>query len=366
MNCDYFPAKASFYRRLCFALLCTPALSPSLAGADTAVPPEELFPMIFRVGEEAFNEGRGPVEERSEVETCVLGTQNRGHAVVQGQVLVDLVNSPLHASLRLTFQGKSTSHTQGRQGPVTVHSTTVSPFDCQSIIKFDEEGGFTAGRSDVRVSIESMRRRIATESGGLRGRIVRSVAKKRIAEKEGQIRNIALTTTRERLSESMDRRVEARTSAWNAHWNELREALRQQRWYVDLPRPFFASSDHELLVMLALDPGPAAQASVTGVQATALPRRRPEVVADLLLHQAWLAEQNESDSVFSFLTETPETLVLMMASELLLRVESRTEGGWLIFEFYPSEQDSASTAVATEAAGRNEQKSPPGTLTSRR
>lgn len=339
-------AEASFVRRLRLAFCCLLLLGSAPAAAETTVAPGQLFPLIFRVGEESFNEGRGPTEEHSQVETCVLGTQNRGHAVVHGQALVDLADSPKHVSLQLTFQGKSTSHTQGSQGPVTIHSTTVSQFDCATVIQFDEEGGFTAGQSNVAVEILSMQRRIATASGGLRGRIIRSVAKKRIAEKEGQIRKVALDTTRQRLSESMDRRVEARTAAWNAHWNQLREALREQRWYVDLPRPFFASSDHEVLVMLALDPAAATQATAVGINAGALPPRRPQATADLLIHEAWLAEQNDSESVFGFLAETPETLILMLASELMLRVESRSEGDWLVFEFYPGEQTDPPTAVA--------------------
>ena len=103
------------------------AAHPALA-SEPAVPPGQLFPVIIRVGEEAFNDERGDVEEQSPVETCVLGTQNRGHALVRGKVLVDLVEAPTHARLALTFQGTSTSYTTARQGPATIYSTTVSRF----------------------------------------------------------------------------------------------------------------------------------------------------------------------------------------------------------------------------------------------
>lgn len=343
---DRVQAKASLLRRLAWAWVVLACCLPA-AAAERVVPPGELFPVIIRIGEEAFNDDQSTVEERSPVEMCVLGAQNRGYALARGQVSVDLLPAPKHASLQLTFRGESTSHTTARHDPATIYSTTVSRFDCRTAIAFDEEQGFTAGASNVEVEIASMRRRIAVSSPGLRGRVVRNVARRRIAEKEGQIRQIALDTTKRRLSQSMNHRVEARISAWNNHWNQLRLALREQRWYVDLPRPFFASSDRELLMMLALEPAAAEQAAGVGIEAGLLPPRDPRVVADILVLEDWLDAQSDAEGMLSLLAETPETLALVMASELMLRVERRKENGWRLFQFYPKGSDEPAPLAAT-------------------
>ena len=237
-----------------------------------AAQPAPNYPVVVRISESSFNQDPAPIAEQSPVDLCVLGVRSRGTATVRGTLQVDLTSSHRKAALGLVFAGQSESTTTAREQSAVVRTVTTCTFRCRTQVDFDEVRGFTAGETTVEVDIANMRRRISSTSPGLRGRIVRNVAQQRIQENSGHIRSVALREAKSRLATSMAKRVEERLAAWNEHWGKLVAALRSQRWYVDMPKPFFASSNHELIIIFAADPALVTRAYHHCVQAESLPR----------------------------------------------------------------------------------------------
>lgn len=292
------------------------------------------YPVVIRLAEDACNSGDGVISETSPVDVCVVGTRSRGTAQVRGRLTIDFLPSHRHASLRLIFSGTSVSRTVAREGPAVIHATTTSRFTAWTDVRFDEVQGFTAGATRVDVQIVNQQRQIASTAPRLRGRIVRRAARRRIDEQRGCIRQTTIKTTQDRLRQSMARRVAERIAAWNQHWDQLRAALQQQRWYPDMPKPFFATTARELIVVFADDPTIISHAAQNGVEIPSLPTsNQADVVAEIFLKNDWLDDTQYGDLVVAYLQAIPQDLLAAPDEEPPVSVSARHADGWQIFQF---------------------------------
>ena len=231
------------------------------------------------------------IQVESAVSRAVLGVPVAGSAATKGALTVKLLPDPDNATFMLCFEGTSTANTNGRRGPVIIDSTACTRFRAMKQIDFDMDRGLSHKEAKISVNTQLTVTGLQTTADGLCGRLIRCVARRRIARQHQQFRAIAAHTARNRICSSLDEHVRWRAKSVNeALWvveplmRESREAFRQ-KWLLSTTEREFCA------VLLSLDP------SETG----AVPNRsRPwedrrsnteDYLLDTWVHASW----NETD-----------------------------------------------------------------------
>lgn len=187
--------------------------------------------LVVRVSSEVFrprDPERTRIEQTSPVHEVILGTRAVGTAYVNGRISVDFFPDRDDTGLWLNFSGTCVARTVARQGPAIIHTVVTSEFACRKPLLFDLEQGFRYGDAESFVRIVSNRRCVESSVNGLRGRIVRRVAQRRLTALDQYLTCVAQRNTERRIENSFDRQANQRLATLNALFHDLRLALTDQ------------------------------------------------------------------------------------------------------------------------------------------
>jgi hypothetical protein len=155
------------------------------------------------------------IETTSPVHDVILGTRVRGTALTRGTVTVDLHPDPQAAALRLFFEGSTTARTVGRNGPAIIYSTGFTSFRSTKQIALDTDRGFLHQEANIISDTDLTTTGIGATVGGLRGELVRCVARRRTQRTQRRAEAIASRNARVRIRSSFDDYVSQRIARIN-------------------------------------------------------------------------------------------------------------------------------------------------------
>lgn len=172
--------------------------------------------VVIRLSESIFQPGEDRrVDRVSDVYRIVLGTDVTGKCRTVGDVSVDLVPNDEDGSFRLLFHGVCYSRTVGTNGPAVIHNSAITRFQCFKKVSFDVERGFHAQPSDVRAQTQLTNERITSRPGGLLGRVVKTVASRRVQANHEEATWITNRDTEQDIREGFDEAIDAHLAKLN-------------------------------------------------------------------------------------------------------------------------------------------------------
>jgi hypothetical protein len=191
----------------------------SLQAADARKLPEPLpdHRVVFRVSDRLLNSlmDNAAIDRQTDVREVILGTSIYGKARVQGKPDVQLVPSVDDATFHLTLEGTIHSQTIGYNGPVIVHSRSVTTFTATRPVVFEPGKGFYGLPSQVSAHTESVVEGISSTRRGLIGRIITRRARKIEAAQHAETTEIARQKAEARIKVGFDRSSEQRLARLN-------------------------------------------------------------------------------------------------------------------------------------------------------
>jgi len=172
--------------------------------------------VVIRIPQKLINTYLSPtVEEETPVSLVVLGANVNGNARVNGELLLD---TKPDNQVRLLFRGTALARTTGREGPAIIHSTARTTFTATKQLIFTTEGVET-GDTQVTVDVDRQVQSIQSTAPGLRGRLVKNVANRRLQRLAPQIDAVAHRNAEQRIRHSFDQRVEQLVQSANDNRN---------------------------------------------------------------------------------------------------------------------------------------------------
>jgi hypothetical protein len=183
----------------------------SIFGRDALAAPTtqpDAVVLVVRVSESLVQPSRrGPVEQQTPVQMQVLGAQVSGTARTRGVISFDFTPRRGGAAFLVSFAGSTVSKTVSRSGPAVVGSTARTAFAATKEVHFTVDGGFVARPARTSVSSRRTTDSIRSTLPGLRGRIVRRVAQRRVQQNRATLNYITDATARQRITDSFDRQL---------------------------------------------------------------------------------------------------------------------------------------------------------------
>ncbi len=163
------------------------------------------FPMVIRVSSEVLTRRIDkPVERTRNVRQVILGTQVTGLATTLGKYQVTLVPSEKRAMFKVTLTGRTTSRTDGRNGPVVIDTTTATDFMAAKLIAYDPDHGFYGGQTAITSRTNSRTNGVDTARRGFVKRIILRKAWEQIEASRHQANEIARRDTERQICEAFD------------------------------------------------------------------------------------------------------------------------------------------------------------------
>ncbi|TWT37074.1 hypothetical protein KOR34_20210 [Posidoniimonas corsicana] len=231
---------------------------------------------------------RRPVHNVGPVREVILGTRVTGTGDTHGSLSVATVASADSARLRVSMTGATSSQTVGVNGPAVIHSDGTTTFAGSKLVEITRED-FSAARSVFDATTHTCTTGIYKKGGGFGERIVRAVAKRRVAEQKPQADRIAGDRAELRLQSEFDRQVEQELGV--ARRNFEREFLAPlKRRHAEPRRLDFRTSDDRLHVGML-------QATRGQLAAPDAPPTAPADDLSLRLHQS--AANNLASAILS-------------------------------------------------------------------
>lgn len=154
-------------------------------------------------------------ETRQGVSETILGTPVRGVCDTQAVLHLQPTTNKTHAALNVSIQGTSHTTSTGYQGPVQIHSSGVTRFQCQTVLEFDDEIGFHAGTVSVSGQSHSNVNSIQTRRNGPVGRLVQRVAWRKVGQSKAQADAIAHQKTMAKISREVNSSLETELQSLN-------------------------------------------------------------------------------------------------------------------------------------------------------
>jgi hypothetical protein len=308
--------------------------------------PAISFPIVVRVSDQLFENPSNSIDRPTSIDVCVLGSRNRGQGRVVGQASARAIPADDAARILITFAGSSSATTTGNRRPVTICSQTTLRFNLRMLAEFSVREGFFAGSSQGTVCAVDAQRAIRTSVPGLRGRIVRRVARKRLRQQACQIEAISESNARRRLTSSMEAEVAKRIATLNESWFRLRDAVQQESWYPQLPKLHFNSGDGYLAAFVLPSESGDDQAPDPGDRPDELPSlpELPEgAVGEILVSRQWLTARADAEEILSYLAVLPEPLAAIFGEQSAVHVQTSSYDQWLSFWLEIDQLPSADT-----------------------
>jgi hypothetical protein len=172
--------------------------------------------VVIRISERAFDSIAGKaVDVKNPVDDVVLGTRVHGQSHTLGKIGVSIDPDHDDASFVFTFTGKTHAKTIGRNGPAIIHSHSATEFTCKKRVLFDLENGFHAGPAEIRSQTRMVTDDVQSDRPGIRGRLVRRVAWRRVRESHEEANAIASQHARREIVAGFDETTSARLQELN-------------------------------------------------------------------------------------------------------------------------------------------------------
>ena len=131
-----------------------------------------------------------PLAHHCEVKDNVLGTAVQGECHTDGTYT--LKPSETENVLLLTVAGKCVTKSTGRNGPATIKTTATTDYTATSkIVLNHEQGKFVASPVEVAATTNVRTDDLKISTGGIAGRVARTVAERRIADSRAESTAIA-------------------------------------------------------------------------------------------------------------------------------------------------------------------------------
>lgn len=313
--------------------------------------PPATPPVIIRVSEDLFNSG-SEIESTSDVDSCILGIRNLGEADVIANTSIEFVPASDAAHLKIRFRGHFTADTRGRKGPAIIQSQSTMRFDLHMSATFDREDGFVAGDPDGDVIPTESRRTVSSTLPGLRGRIVKNVARRRMAETKHQVEQICIANAREQLIVEMERRVKKQLEQANQRLVNLKARLKEQPWYDEVPTLNFTSEEGYLVIQVIgsdVDPD-----SIDFQLPSDLPAPNSGAMSELLLARTWVDEKDDSNALLDYAASYPSLVNLTLQAATKFALPYQQHDNWLVFALHKDERDSEENERRTFFVNRNQ------------
>lgn len=216
--------------------------------ATNSAPVTGAYQVVVRVSQRAFQSPEPEVHEKNPIDMMVLGTRAVGQGETTAQVFPDFRRSGSGAAFDLVFRGSVRAHTVGRRDPAVIHTQTWCDFELRAPIRLHRDTGFVSGEVHSRVDITHQCRTISSTVPGLRGRLVRRIAARRVESQEALLQQITRDETRQRLETAFRDKVDQRLARWNRWFTTVQTSLRQQPWFEQLPELALGSDEDHLLI----------------------------------------------------------------------------------------------------------------------
>ncbi len=171
---------------------------------------------ILRVSERYLEElFARDINKHTAVSRVVLGTRATGTAHTQGRADVDTKPDRDDAAFYVRITGSTKSRTVGRNGPAIIHSRAVTTWTCQKIVRFNGEE-FVTTPATIESDTQITPMGTGSSLPGLRGRIVRKVASRRVCECNSTAERISGRDTDRQVLADVDRVVDGQIAKLNA------------------------------------------------------------------------------------------------------------------------------------------------------
>ena len=156
------------------------------------------------------------IDTNTPVDRCVLGTRAVGLTSTKGHADVDPKPDPDDAAFRVIVTGSSNSRTVGRNGPAVIRSHTSTKWQVEKVVRFDK-GKFIAEPGVVSASRTQMTPLgVGASLPGLRGMLVRSIARRRVQESRAAAERISDNHTRGRVLSEVDEAINSQIATLNS------------------------------------------------------------------------------------------------------------------------------------------------------
>lgn len=161
------------------------------------------------------------VDRKTEINEKVLGTDVHGTCHTTGTVHIVLTPNPTKAEFELFLIGESVSDTIGTHGPAKIASRAVTKYKAVKFIIFDGDS-FTTTPAKVTADTDLTIEDVSSTEPGLRGRVVKRVAERRVHKAYQESRHIAAQRVIDQVSQQFDAAVQE-------HLDKLNRELRLKR-----------------------------------------------------------------------------------------------------------------------------------------
>lgn len=172
--------------------------------------------VVIRISERAFDSIVGKaVDVTKTVDDVILGTTVHGRSHTRGKVAVDINPDHDDASFVFTFVGETHAKTVGHNGPAILYSRSSTDFTCTKHVLFDLENGFHAGPTSIDSKTNSVTDDIQSDRRGIRGRLIRRVAWRRVKENHDEANAVTADHTRRDIVTGFDETISERLAELN-------------------------------------------------------------------------------------------------------------------------------------------------------
>jgi len=177
-----------------------------------------------------------PVAQPSAVNECLLGTTVVGVASLNGAVTAYLMPSQNGISLCLNLNANLTTNSTGYNRGVVLRSTGASPIHAAKQINVTPQGIYSSPASvatNLQTQINSIEHR---------SRIVRRIAKRKVAESQPQAKVIAEGRLQSRVSTQFDQQVEGQLSQSRSQLASFQQRAqsRPELARIGIPKPTYS------------------------------------------------------------------------------------------------------------------------------
>ena len=190
--------------RLSVAFCALSTLS-ALAAAETPPPTTVLYLRVS--GEYLSQRFERTVSRTKPVTDLILGTRITGESQTDGKTRLVLLPSADQFQAEVEFVGTVHSKTRGYNGPAILDYESDSTFRATKRITLNDEG-FTTEPARADASTRLQLQRIDSRSPGLMGELVKSIARRRVAQTRAQADAIASRHTANIVAADLDRGLE--------------------------------------------------------------------------------------------------------------------------------------------------------------
>lgn len=176
-----------------------------------------------------------PVSDPADVNECIVGTRVVGSGMTTGTGWLSPVTSNNGARLEANFQGVLHSDTVGFSGPVRIYSDGQTQLRGTALLELDSSG-LRRLSSRVDASADSQTKGISTKFNGLLDRIVKKVARRKIAESKPQANRESSFKAKQSFTERFEKDIHQQVDDGNDAFLKflrlplLRRDLTPARW----------------------------------------------------------------------------------------------------------------------------------------